>query len=79
MPTPTARCIVGAMVISHAVLLAACSGDNDKRIAGSALMGGALGIVGGPVGIAVGAGVGAAAGAVTPKGVLEGVSQEAGR
>jgi hypothetical protein len=59
-----------------ASLLTACAGDTGERVAGSALMGGALGIPGGPIGIAVGAGVGAAAGALVPKRVLEGSPQE---
>jgi len=63
-------------LVALVALLAACSDDTSKRVAGSAVMGGALGIPAGPVGIAVGAGVGAAAGTLVPKKVVEGSSQE---
>jgi hypothetical protein len=66
------NCVLVALV----ALLAACSADTSKRMAGSAAMGGALDIPAGPVGIAVGAGVGATAGALVPKEVVEGSSQE---
>ena len=68
-----------AVLIGVVLLLAACADDSGKRVAGSAAVGGALGIPAGPIGVAVGAGVGAAAGALAPKRVLEGSSQEAGR
>jgi hypothetical protein len=62
--------------VVFAALLTACGGNTGERVAGSAEMGGALGIPGGPIGIAVGAGVGAAAGALVPERVFEGSSQE---
>jgi hypothetical protein len=61
------------------LLLSACASGAGERVAGSAAVGGALGIPAGPIGIAVGAGVGAAAGALAPKTVLEGSSEESGR
>jgi|SRR5689334_20793853 hypothetical protein len=65
------------VVLTGAVLLlAACTDHTGERVAGSAAVGGALGIPAGPIGVAVGAGVGAAAGALVPKTVLEGGSQE---
>ena len=67
------------VLIGVVLLLAACADDAGKRVAGSAAVGGALGIPAGPIGIAVGAGVGAAAGALTPKTVLEGSSEETDR
>ena len=61
------------------LLLSACASGAGERVAGSAAVGGALGIPAGPIGIAIGAGVGAAAGALAPKAVLEGSAQESGR
>jgi len=60
------------VLIGVVLLLTACADDAGQRVAGSAVMGGALGIPAGPIGIAIGAGVGAAAGALVPKTVLEG-------
>ena len=71
------RQIAGAWV-ALGLLLAACGGGTGERVAGSAAMGGALGIPAGPVGIAIGAGIGAATGAFVPKGVLGGGSEEPG-
>ena len=65
--------------IAFVLLSAACANDAGERVAGSAAMGGALGIPAGPIGIAVGAGVGAAAGALVPKTVLEGSASDAAR
>jgi hypothetical protein len=70
---------IGGVLIALGLLLASCGGDASERVAGSAAMGGALGIPAGPVGIAIGASVGAAAGAFVPKDLLEGSSQESGR
>lgn len=47
-------------------MLVACGGDEGKRVAGSTLMGSALGVPGGPIGVAVGATLGAAAGVLLP-------------
>jgi hypothetical protein len=70
---------IGRAAIAFVLLLAACADDAGERVAGSAAMGGALGIPAGPIGIAVGAGIGAAAGALVPKTVLEGSAPEAAR
>jgi hypothetical protein len=71
--------IGGMLIILGSMLLAACGSDRGERVAGAALMGGALGIPAGPIGIGVGAGVGAAAGAIVPKDALEGSTQSARR
>lgn len=76
---PALKFHTGRAAIAFVLLLAACADDAGERVAGSAAMGGALGIPAGPIGIAVGAGVGAAAGALVPKTVLEGSSPEATR
>jgi hypothetical protein len=59
------------LVAFAAIVVAGCGSDAGERVAGGALMGGALGIPGGPIGVALGAGVGAAAGAFVPKEVLQ--------
>jgi hypothetical protein len=46
--------------------LGAC-GSDGQLVAGTTLMGAALGAPGGPIGVAVGAAVGAGAGAVIPE------------
>jgi hypothetical protein len=74
---PALKLDIGRAAIAFVLLLTACADDAGERVAGSAAVGGALGIPAGPIGIAVGAGVGAAAGALVPKAVLEGSSEEA--
>ena len=74
----TLKAAIRVSAIAFCLLPAACSGDAGKRVAGTAAVGGAIGIPGGPIGIAIGAGVGAAAGAFVPKHVLDGSSQEPG-
>jgi hypothetical protein len=71
--------IIRMMIVLAAMLPAACGNGNGERVAGGALMGGALGIPAGPIGIGVGAGVGAATGALLPKDVLEGNPQPVSR
>lgn len=48
------------------VTLVGCGGEEGNRVAGSTLMGSALGVPGGPIGVAVGATLGAAAGVFLP-------------
>jgi hypothetical protein len=78
MPSESKWLIAGVWVALE-LLLAACGGGTGERVAGSAAVGGALGIPAGPIGIAIGAGVGAAAGALVPKDVVEGDAQESSR
>jgi hypothetical protein len=78
VPKRTAPKSKSGVLIGVVFLLAACADDSGERVAGSAAMGGALGIPAGPIGIALGAGIGAAAGALTPKTVLDGSAREPG-
>lgn len=59
------------LVLAAIGVLSGCGGQTDgERVAGTALMGGALGAPAGPVGVAVGAGVGAIAGTLIPERAL---------
>jgi hypothetical protein len=58
-------------VLSVLALVSACSGESREQIASTTVMGGALGIPGGPIGIAVGTVVGAIAGVIMPEGALD--------
>lgn len=69
--------ISGMLIALMAIVAAGCASDLEERVAGGALMGGGLGIAGGPVGVALGAVAGAAAGAFVPKEVLEGEDRQA--
>lgn len=70
------RCFIALLA---ALALMGCTSDKAKHIAATTMMGGALGIPGGPIGIAAGAGAGAVAGALIPAKVLDGGRQEASR
>lgn len=58
------------LVVAAISVLSGCGSQGGERVAGAALMGGALGTPAGPIGVAVGAGVGAAAGALIPESML---------
>lgn len=62
----------GWLILAAVGILASCGNDTGERVAGTALMGGAMGIPAGPIGIVAGAGVGAVAGAVIPASVIDG-------
>ena len=58
------------LVVAAMSVLSGCGNQGGERIAGAALIGGALGTPAGPLGVTVGAGVGAAAGALIPESML---------
>jgi len=67
-----------SLVLLIVVTLTACASADNKQIASSAAMGGALGIPAGPIGIALGGALGAAVGALLPQGAFDKSTNERG-
>ena len=60
-----------AVMVLAAMALAACGTDYGDRTASGALIGGGIGLVGGPPGVVVGALAGGATGALTSPGQVD--------